>query len=110
MPPETLFHGAAVVAVKHQTTAQNKELIYELWKGGPLSRSRFLLLVNERTHAPSISNNWWNMVNGLKTPRIYSAGGRTAIDATRITAEPLVAEDPQTTALLQQRKDEYRLW
>jgi 4-hydroxy-3-polyprenylbenzoate decarboxylase len=110
MAAETIFHGAAVVAVKRQTTAQNKELIYEFWRNGPLSRSRFLLLVDESSHVHSISNSWWHMVNGLKTPRIYSDGGRTAIDATRITPAPLVEEDQQTTALLQQRRDGYHLW
>jgi len=109
MPQKTIFHGAAVVAVNSQSQSSNKALIHELWKNSPLRRSRFLLLVDENAHIRSISNSWWRLVNGLKSPRIYSDGGRTAIDATEIDSASLVQEDQKTAALLQQRKDEYFL-
>ena len=110
MPPETIFHGAAVVAVKHQSVAGHKELIYALWKNSLLRHSRFLLLVDEDTHKRSLSSCWWRLVNGLQAPRIYTQNGQTAIDATGIDVAPLVCEDQETQELMDQRRDEYQLW
>ena len=110
MPLETMFHGAAVVAVKNQSAAENKALIHDLWKTSPLSRSRFILLVSESVHRRDISTSWWRLVNGLKKQRIYVNHGRTAIDATEDNVAQIVREDPQINELLQQRRDQYQLW
>ena len=110
LPRETMFHGAAVLAVKNQTAATHKDLIHELWKSSPLSRSRLIMLVDENFHCRDISTVWWRLVNGLKPQQIYVDRGRTAIDATTNTAGELVAENSQITELLQRRRDQYQLW
>lgn len=110
MPHETMFHGAAVIAVGDQSVTENKDLIHALWRESPLSRSRFLLLVDERVHRRSLSTSWWCMVNGLSHPRIYSHNGQTAIDATDLTHSDLVKEDQNTIDLLAERCNEYQLW
>ncbi len=110
MPHETIFHGAAVIAVRRRTKSENRELIDNLWQDSPLNRSRLILLVDEKVHVRSLSNSWWRLVNGLKTPRIYTDGNRTAIDATEIDPGILVQESAETASLLQQHRDEYRQW
>jgi len=110
MPRETLFHGAAVVAVERQTQTENKALIDNLWQDSPLNRSRFILLVDENVHAQSLSNSWWRLVNGLSHPRVYTDGRRTAIDATEISRGIPVRENVKTAALLQQHQNAARLW
>lgn len=107
MPLETIFHGVALLAVKPQSAADNKELIYELWGKSPLRNSRLIILLDEDIDLSSASSCWWRTVNSLQTEKIYHDKGRIAVDATGINRENLVVEDQQTTQLLQQRKDEY---
>ncbi|MDA3902802.1 MAG: UbiD family decarboxylase [Desulfuromusa sp.] len=109
MPLETIFHGVALLAVKPQSQADNKELLYALWQMSPLSRSRLLVLLDEDINLSSASSSWWRTINCLQNQRIYQDNGRIAIDATGVTPSSLVVEDRQTRELLQRRRDEYAL-
>lgn len=107
MPLETIFHGVALLSVKPQSTADNKELIYSLWEKSPLSRSRLLVLIDEDIDITSLSNCWWRTINSLQNQRIYQDNGRMAVDATGVNPASLVVEGQQTQELLQRRRDEY---
>ena len=107
MPLTTIFHGVALLAVKPQSAADNKELIYSLWDKSPLRRSRLLVLFDEDIDLHSASSSWWRAINGLKNQRIYQNNGRMAIDVTGVNPSSLVIEDRHTSELLQRRRDEY---
>jgi 4-hydroxy-3-polyprenylbenzoate decarboxylase len=109
MPLETIFHGVALLAVKPQSSADNRELLNELWKNSPLSRSRLLVLLDEDINLSSASKCWWRTINCLQNRLIYQDNGRIAIDATGVSPASLVIEDRQTQELLQRRRDEYDL-
>ena len=109
MPLETIFHGAALLAVKPQTAIQNKELIYSFWGTSHLCRSRLIVLLDEDINLSSMANCWWRTINCLDTQRVYQDNGRIAIDATGIDPTLLVEEDRQTAELLQRRRGEYSL-
>ena len=109
MPLETIFHGVALLAVRPQSIADNKELLYELWGKSPLRSSRLLVLLDEDIDLSSASNSWWRTINCLQNQRIYQDNGRIAIDATGVNPSSLVVEDRQTSELLQRRWDEYKL-
>ena len=109
MPQETIFHGVALLAVKPQSAADNKDLLYSLWRKSPLSRSRLLVLLDEDIDLHSASSSWWRTINCLQNQRIYQDNGRIAIDATGINPDSLVVEDRQTQELLKRRRDEYDL-
>ena len=108
MPLETIFHGVALLAVKPQSAADNKELIYSLWEKSPLCRSRLLVLLDEDIDLTSASSCWWRTVNRLQKQKIYQNNGRIAIDASGINPLSLVVEDRQTGDLLRRRWDEYK--
>ncbi|MCD6580191.1 MAG: UbiD family decarboxylase [Desulfuromusa sp.] len=108
MPLETIFHGVALLAVKPQSAADNKELLYELWRKSPLHSSRLLVLLDEDIDLSSASSSWWRTINCLKNQCIYQDNGRIAIDATGVDPASLVVEDRQTQDLLQRRRDEYK--
>jgi len=107
MPLQTIFHGVALLAVKPQSAANNKNLIYSLWNNSPLCRSRLLVLLDEDIDLSSMSASWWRTINCLKKQRIYQDNGRIAIDATGVAPESLVVEDQSTQELLQRRRGEY---
>jgi len=107
MPLETIFHGVTLLAVKPQSSATNKELIYSLWCESPLQRSRLLVLLDEDIDLRSASSSWWRTINCLQHQRIYQDDGRIAIDATGVIPASLVVEDRQTSELLRRRRDEY---
>ncbi len=109
MPLETIFHGVALLAVKPQSAADNKELIYSLWEKSPLCRSRLLVLLDEDLDLTSASSCWWRTINRLQKQKIYQNNGRIAIDATGMNLDSLVVEDRQTRELLQRRRDDYKL-
>jgi len=109
MPLETIFHGVTLLAVKPQSAAANKELIYSLWRKSPLSRSRLLVLLDEDIDMTSASSCWWRTINCLQNQKIYQNNGLIAIDATGMNPDSLVVENRQTRELLQRRRDEYKL-
>ncbi len=112
MPMETIFHGVALLAIKQQSTGDNKELLYSLWEKSPLRSSRLLVLLDEDINLSSASSSWWRTINCLKNRRIYQDNGRIAIDATGVDPSSLVVEDRQTTELLQRRRGDtnYARW
>ncbi|MEA3545876.1 MAG: UbiD family decarboxylase [Thermodesulfobacteriota bacterium] len=110
MPLDTIFHGVALLAVKPQSTAAQKKLLYELWGKSPLHSSRLLVLLDEDINLSSASSSWWRTINCLKNRRIYQDNGRIAVDATGVDPASLVVEDQQTGERLQRRRGEYRLW
>jgi len=107
MPLETIFHGVALLAVKPQLPAKNRDLIYALWKDSCLSRSRLLVLLDEDIDLRQASQCWWRTINCLQQQKIYQDSGRIAIDATGVDPANLVMEDRQTGELLQRRRGEY---
>ncbi|MEA3363445.1 MAG: UbiD family decarboxylase [Thermodesulfobacteriota bacterium] len=109
MPLETVFHGVALLTIRPQSAADNKELLYSLWEKSPLSRSRLLVLLDEDIDLTSASSSWWRTVNCLQNQRIYQDKSRIAIDATGVDPASLVVEDRQTRELLQRRRNEYNL-
>lgn len=109
MPVETIFHGVALLAVKPQSMAKNRDLIDSLWKDSPLSRSRLLVLLDEDIDLASASSCWWRTINRLQQQKIYQDSGRIAIDATGVDPVTLVIDDQQTQELLQRRSSEYYL-
>ncbi|MCW8858583.1 MAG: UbiD family decarboxylase [Deltaproteobacteria bacterium] len=109
MPQETFFHNVAILAIKPQTAAQVKELVYALWQESPFSNSRLLVLLDEDIAISSPTQSWWRTINRLKSERVYQDNGRTAIDATGVDPSTLVVEDQQTQELLLQRQNEYDL-
>ncbi|MFK5927716.1 MAG: UbiD family decarboxylase [Desulfuromusa sp.] len=104
MPLETIFHGVALLAVKPQSMAKNRDLIDSLWKDSPLSRSKLLVLLDEDIDLASASSCWWRTINRLQQQKIYQDSGRIAIDATGVDPENLVMEDRQTGELLHRRR------
>jgi 4-hydroxy-3-polyprenylbenzoate decarboxylase len=109
MPQETFFHNVAILAIKPQTAAQVKELVYALWQESPFSNSRLLVLLDEDIAISSPTQSWWRTINRLKSERVYQDNGRTAIDATGVDPSTLVVEDQLTQELLLQRQNEYDL-
>ncbi len=109
MPLETIFHGVALLAVKPQSVAKNRDLIDSLWKGSSLSRSRLLVLLDEDIDLSQAAQCWWRAINCLQQQKIYQDAGRIAIDATGVNPAALVVEDQQTRELLQRRRSEYHL-
>lgn len=110
MPLVTIFHGAAIMTVKPQTSNQIRGLIYALWKDSPLSRSRLLVLLDEDIDIYSPSLSWWRTINRLQGERIFEDEGRVAIDATGVDPASLVKEDQETQELLKRRRAEYNLF
>ncbi|NOQ41118.1 MAG: UbiD family decarboxylase, partial [Desulfuromusa sp.] len=78
MPLETIFHGVALLAVRPQSIADNKELLCELWRKSPLHSSRLLVLLDEDIDLSSASRSWWRTINCLQNQRIYQDNGRIA--------------------------------
>jgi len=107
MPLTTIFHGVALLAIKRQSVADNKELVNSLWRASPLKHSRLLVLLDEDINLTSMSKCWWRTINCLQNRKIYQDSGRVAIDATGVDPATLVIEDRQTRELLQRRQSEY---
>ncbi len=93
MPLETIFHGVALLAVKPQSVAKNRDLIDSLWKGSSLSRSRLLVLLDEDIDLSQAAQCWWRAINCLQQQKIYQDAGRIAVDATGVNPAALVVED-----------------
>ncbi len=109
MPVETIFHGAALLRVKPQSSKQNRELIEQLWRSSPLRRAKFLLLLDEDIDIANFAGCWWRAINQLSAERIYQEAGKTAIDATGVDPGLLISEDQQTIELLRRRSPDYNL-
>lgn len=109
MPMETIFHGVTLLAVRSKREGDVAELARVLWGRTPFNRSRLLLFVDEQTDVQDARGCFWRAINRVDAQRdLLRDGQRLAIDATRVTRRPLVA-DPAVKALLARRWTEYGL-
>ena len=90
MPLETIFHGVSLLSVAPQSTAANKELIYNLWQQSPLSKAKLLILLDADIELSAFSQSWWRTINQLEGKKIYQDANRLAIDATGVDPIALV--------------------
>lgn len=84
LPPETIFHGCTLVAVRGEAAGPVRELIAGLWESPQLKSSRLLVLVDEGVDVQRPAEVFWRAINHLDPDRdILIDGGRIAVDATR---------------------------
>lgn len=109
MPMETIFHGVTLLAVRREREGDIAELARALWGRKPFSQSRLLLFVDEQTDVQDAQGCFWRAVNRVDAQRdLLRDGQRLAIDATRLTGQPLTL-DPAVKDLLERRWAEYGL-
>lgn len=103
MPELTMFHGAAVIAVRESAAAEIADVIRKLAGSSYLRRSRLLLLVDDDINIRQFGRSWWRAVNMLKPERLIHAEGRLFINATGVDRQQLVTEDLKTASLISKR-------
>jgi 4-hydroxy-3-polyprenylbenzoate decarboxylase len=108
LPPETIFHGCALVAVREEATGSVRELIAGLWESPQLKTSRLLVLVDENVDVQRPAEVFWRAINHLDPARdILIDGGRIAVDATRRGIGPPVEADAETREKVARRWSSY---
>lgn len=109
MPMETIFHGVTLLAVRREQEGDMAELARALWGRKPFNRSKLLLFVDEQTDVQDARGCFWRAINRVDAQRdLLRDGQRLAIDATRLTGQPLTL-DPAVKDLLDRRWAEYGL-
>ncbi len=109
MPMETIFHGVTLLSVRKKREDDIADLTRALWERKPFDRSRLLLFFDEQTDVQDAQGCFWRAINRVDAERdLLRDGRRLAIDATRMTGQPL-AIDPAVNDLLDRRWAEYDL-
>ncbi len=96
MPEMTIFHGAAIIAVRDCSSEDVADLIQQLIKTTSLGRSRLLVLVDDDINIHDLNMSWWRTVNLLRPERVTATAKGLIINATGIDRERLVTEDRVT--------------
>ncbi len=105
LPALTAFHGVCLLQLREGSKSGNRELIEQLWRRGPLRRSKFMLLVDEDITLNDFSRCWWRAINMLQADSLYQDGNRFALDATGVDPALLVQVVPQPSGLLNHSND-----
>jgi 4-hydroxy-3-polyprenylbenzoate decarboxylase len=109
MPMETIFHGVTLLAVRREREGDIAELARALWGRKPFNGAKLLLFVDDQTDVQDARGCFWRAINRVDVERdLLRAGQRLAIDATRLTGQPLTL-DPAVKDLLDRRWSEYGL-
>lgn len=108
MPMEGIFNGVTLISIRRGTSG--RDLLQDLWRDGPLQRSRLLVVAGEAdTDDPAAF--FWHVLNRLDPTRdMLMREGRVGIDA---TVEPegleVLRPDKKVESLLRRRWEEYGL-
>ncbi|KIH77603.1 3-octaprenyl-4hydroxybenzoate decarboxylase [Geoalkalibacter ferrihydriticus] len=106
---EGVFHGCVIVALQ-SAAPPPLDLARELWRKGPLRRSRLLLFVDAEEELSNSSRLLWRAINQALPGRdILECTGRLAIDATCKKNWPQVRPAPGIAAHIERRWREYGL-
>jgi 4-hydroxy-3-polyprenylbenzoate decarboxylase len=109
MPMEAIFHGVTLLAVRREQEGDIAELARALWGRKPFNRSKLLMFVDEQADVQDARGCFWRAINRVDVERdLLRDGQRLAIDATRLTGQPLTL-DPAVKDLLECRWAEYGL-
>lgn len=109
MPMETIFHGVTLLTVRRESEGDIAELARALWGRKPFNRSKLLLFVDDQADVQDARGCFWRAINRVDVERdLLRDGQRLAIDATRLTDQPLTL-DPAVKNLLDHRWAEYGL-
>ena len=110
-PLETIFHRAAIVSVATSWSGDVPELIRRLREGGPLRRSKVIVVVDAETGADP-SRAWWRAVNCCDWMRdllVSADGSLLGIDATPKPEQGATLNRRETVDLVTRRWREYGL-
>jgi len=108
LPPETIFHGCALIAVRGEASGAARELIAGLWESPQLRSSRLLVLVDEDVDVQRPGEVFWRAINHVDPDRdILIDGGRIAVDATRRGPGSPVEADAGTREKVARRWSRY---
>jgi 4-hydroxy-3-polyprenylbenzoate decarboxylase len=113
LPPEGIFHGAAVVAIDKRSPGQARRVMEALWSKGWLSAARLLVVVDGDIDVKDLSRAFWRVLNSVEWRRdlvladssgnggsALPFGGRLGIDATRkLPGEGFAGEWPREVAM-----------
>lgn len=122
-PLEWIFHGGAIVAVRHAEEGGARRLVEEIWASGMLGAARVVVVVDDDVDVRDLSRVAWRVMNmadwrsdifvaeGRGTSLLPWLGARLGIDATRkesfrSVAPELVVNDA-TKRLIEERWREY---
>lgn len=101
---EGVFHGCAVLGLQAEAVRKPLELARELWRSGPLRRSRLLLLIDAEDEVGEGAHLLWRVINQVRPERdLLEDEGRLAVDATRKHSRAPVLPDESVLADIERR-------
>jgi len=111
LPLSWVFRNSAVISLNNHSPQLVRQTVKELWQLPWFRKARLLVLVDANISPQNMQQVAWRVVNEtnwLDDLIKDDAGGRLAVDATRLTVEELLP-DAATTQLIEQRWKEYGL-
>jgi 4-hydroxy-3-polyprenylbenzoate decarboxylase len=110
LPPEGIFHRAAMVAVADGCRLSAAEIGRALWSSLLLKKARLVVLLDSDTVLSDPHNVYWRVINSCPWPPAHhNDDGRVILDARTLTGEQRVAVDDDTARVIARRWREYGL-
>jgi 4-hydroxy-3-polyprenylbenzoate decarboxylase len=110
MPPESIFHGAAMIAVAPECGLSFEEISRALWASALLKNSKLLLLLDRDAPLRDSGAVYWRLLNSVVWPASpHIDGQKVALDARTPAGSRRVATGDELEQNVLRRWHEYGL-
>jgi 4-hydroxy-3-polyprenylbenzoate decarboxylase len=110
MPPESIFHRAAMIAVAADCGLSGEEISKALWSSALLKNSRLLLLLDSDVPLRDPGQVYWRVINTFAWPALHRiVGDKVVLDARTPRGVRRVAPAGEVAEKVQRRWKEYGL-
>lgn len=110
MPRESIYHGAAMIAVAGDCGLSLAEISRALWSSVLLKKARLLVLLDSDVLLSDLHQVYWHVINaGVWPPANRLEGQKVVLDARTPPGAARVAMADHTASLVAERWQEYGL-